>query len=412
MSTTIVIGANYGDEGKGLITDFEVARKGAKTVARFNGGAQAGHTVVRDGKRHVYGHLGAGTFAGAGTYLSSKFLVNPLQLEAELRTLKTLGHNPDVHAHPDARVTTIFDMAMNSIAELMRGNDRHGSCGMGINETVTRHAAGFEFTVSDLGNRERIEYALHRIQNVWVPERMDSMLMGKTVSITALKPFMDIMHLPLHVIADQLHRAAFGLMPYAPPLREAAVLEGAQGLMLDEFLGDFPHVTRSMTGLPYALMCASELGIKSVQPVYVTRGYLTRHGAGHLDAENVHFNCDTKAFPADSTNVLNKWQGGLRYAPLDIIGLKRFIWNDVDRAEVIGQMYDIEIKTPTIAVTCLDQLDENIVVRDSVDYFMVSNHIKSAELPRLLEKRLELRVSHVSRGPEAKDVTFNDFEVQ
>ena len=78
IPATVVIGANFGDEGKGLITDFETRRQDAQLVARFNGGAQAGHTVVTDaGQRHVFGHISAGTFAGASTYLASTFIVNP-----------------------------------------------------------------------------------------------------------------------------------------------------------------------------------------------------------------------------------------------------------------------------------------------------------------------------------------------
>ena len=74
--STVVIGANFGDEGKGLITDFEVRRTKARVVSRFNGGAQAGHTVHMGDKRHVFGHISSGAFAGAFTYLSSDFLVN------------------------------------------------------------------------------------------------------------------------------------------------------------------------------------------------------------------------------------------------------------------------------------------------------------------------------------------------
>ena len=65
MTAQVIIGANYGDEGKGLISDYLVDREQAKIVIRFNGGAQAGHTVVTlDGKRHVFKHFGSGTFQG------------------------------------------------------------------------------------------------------------------------------------------------------------------------------------------------------------------------------------------------------------------------------------------------------------------------------------------------------------
>ena len=71
---TAIIGANYGDEGKGLLTDYYAAKSKHSVVVRFNGGPQAGHTVVTpEGKRHVFSHYGSGTLAGAQTFLSKHF---------------------------------------------------------------------------------------------------------------------------------------------------------------------------------------------------------------------------------------------------------------------------------------------------------------------------------------------------
>ena len=90
MKISVVIGANYGDEGKGLATDY-LASQGTKSlVVRFNGGAQAGHTVVTpDGCRHVFHHFGSGVFAEADTFLSKFFIVNPILFRTEFE--ETLG---------------------------------------------------------------------------------------------------------------------------------------------------------------------------------------------------------------------------------------------------------------------------------------------------------------------------------
>jgi len=68
-TVTAVIGANFGDEGKGLMTDVLASRAPSRTlVVRANGGAQAGHTVVTpEGRRHVFGHVGSGALCGAPT---------------------------------------------------------------------------------------------------------------------------------------------------------------------------------------------------------------------------------------------------------------------------------------------------------------------------------------------------------
>ena len=64
----VVIGANFGDEGKGLMTDYFASKSNKSLVVRFNGGGQAGHTVTtKDGRRHVFHHFGSGIFAGADT---------------------------------------------------------------------------------------------------------------------------------------------------------------------------------------------------------------------------------------------------------------------------------------------------------------------------------------------------------
>ena len=82
----VVIGANYGDEGKGLMTDYFSAALKDAIVVRFNGGGQAGHTVTtEDGKRHVFGNICSGSFVGLPSYFSSYFVVNPITFNKENR---------------------------------------------------------------------------------------------------------------------------------------------------------------------------------------------------------------------------------------------------------------------------------------------------------------------------------------
>ena len=88
----VVIGANFGDEGKGLMTDYfckRLSESGSVLNIRFNGGAQAGHTVVvptlGQQKRHVFSHFGAGSFVnGTDTYLSGNFILNPMKKRFKL----------------------------------------------------------------------------------------------------------------------------------------------------------------------------------------------------------------------------------------------------------------------------------------------------------------------------------------
>ena len=127
MKAIAVIGANWGDEGKGLMTDYHSDEN--TLVIRFNGGPQAGHTVHRWPLRHEFHHFGAGTLAGASTFLSKHFLNNPVLYFEELKILHAKDFEPAVFVHPDGLVTTPWDMMINQMIEEHRGTARHGSCG-------------------------------------------------------------------------------------------------------------------------------------------------------------------------------------------------------------------------------------------------------------------------------------------
>jgi adenylosuccinate synthase len=163
MRATAVIGAAFGDEGKGLLTDHYVSELRAHgrrpIVCRFNGGANAGHTVVRGAKRHVFSHFGAGSLLEAETYLSEFFVANPLLWQKEWRQLVELGVEPVVYLDRQAPLTVPYDIMINQFAEEHRGNHRHGSCGIGIHETVVRNES-VEFSrepqSSNIPRRSRI----------------------------------------------------------------------------------------------------------------------------------------------------------------------------------------------------------------------------------------------------------------
>ena len=98
----VVIGANFGDEGKGLMTDYFAAQSvGSCLVVLHNGGAQRGHTVVTpEGFRHVFHHFGCGTFAGADTYCAEEFVVNPALFREEYEKLAKHGHIHNFYINP------------------------------------------------------------------------------------------------------------------------------------------------------------------------------------------------------------------------------------------------------------------------------------------------------------------------
>jgi adenylosuccinate synthase len=313
-----VIGANYGDEGKGLMTDYLVAREGAQVVIRFNGGAQAGHTVVtpdRYPKRHVFSHFGSGTFAGAATYLSEFFVVNPILFCAEHRMLKDKIKIPlSVLVDPNCMVTTPIEMLLNQAVEKARGNDAHGSCGVGFNETIERDMV-FPLRVSTLfSDAFDVHMWLEGVMKYYVPARCATL---------GIEPFtLEDRHVSGFIHAMAKFREHAWVYPLEYLRGKKIVFEGAQGLGLDQDNhDDFPHLTRSNTGIKNVYFLAKELGISELEAVYVTRSYLTRHGNGPLRAPAIEPQ-------EDDTNLPHPWQGAIRFAELDPKALRaRIMWD-------------------------------------------------------------------------------------
>lgn len=356
MEAAVVIGANYGDEGKGLITDYLVSLDSSNTlVIRFNGGAQAGHTVQRpNGLRHVFGHFSSGTFAGAETYLSDFFIANPALFVQELEKLKSCGFSPKVTIHPDAIITTPYDMYVNQMFENSQGKNRHGSCGVGISETIERNLqTKFQLTVKDLFDQEKFKKKLLKIRDEWLELRLNQLIKKKlTQDEIALIFSTEIFEYFLENIQTFLAYCDIADYRYLEKW-DRLIFEGAQGLLLDQGHKNFPHVTRSNTGLQNVSTIANLNNISHLDVHYVTRCYLTRHGAGPLPDEFPF--CPCSDFN-DDTNIPHKFQGTLRFAPLNIDQLNLEITADLNK---LPKQIS---KKVTLAVTCLDQFEEKITV--------------------------------------------------
>jgi adenylosuccinate synthase len=309
MKAAVVIGANYGDEGKGLITDYLASLDSADTlVIRFNGGAQAGHTVQRpNGLRHVFSHFSSGTFAGAQTYLSDFFIANPILFTQELEKLKSCGFSPKVTIHPKARITTPYDMYINQRFENFQGENRHGSCGVGMSETIERNLhTRFQLTINDLFDQKKLHKTLLRIRDEWLEWRL-----GQLIPIKLMRAEREVIFSEAifeHFLENiQTFLADCDVADYAYLGKwDRCIFEGAQGLLLDQGHKNFPHVTRSHTGLQNVSIIASLTSISHFDIYYVTRCYLTRHGAGPLPHECL--SCPCPHFK-DETNIPHKFQG-------------------------------------------------------------------------------------------------------
>lgn len=299
MRARAILGASFGDEGKGLMTDF-LARQGAGMVVRHSGGANAGHTVVTpEGQRHVFSHVGAGAFSGVPTFLSQFFVLNPLMFFPEMEKLINLGLRPQVYAHPSCKVTTFADMMINQQLEISRGSARHGSVGLGMSETINRSKVpALDIRMSDIWNRVDLRKRLQEICGKYSEFRTGKKIANPGDMIEAFVRRCE-------VFAGLIH--PLGMQQCKDP-----IFEGAQGLLLDQGRKEYwPHLTRSNTGMRNIRVLMQQAGITEIDAYYCSRTYLTRHGAGPLPGE------DTKMRYEDNTNLPHEFQGDLRFAPLD-----------------------------------------------------------------------------------------------
>lgn len=106
MANKAVIGLGFGDEGKGLFTDYLCSQSANPLVVRFSGGQQAGHTVVRDGIRHVFSNFCAGALQGAPSYFSKFCTIDPIGIVNELTVLLDKGVEPLLFIDTNCPVTT------------------------------------------------------------------------------------------------------------------------------------------------------------------------------------------------------------------------------------------------------------------------------------------------------------------
>jgi len=340
---SVVIGANYGDEGKGLVTDY-LASRDAPTdtqVIRFNGGAQAGHTVVTpEGHRHVFHHFGSGTLAGASTFLSEYFALSPIFFRREWGDLA--AYHPRVSAHFNAPLTTPWDLMLNqAVAWQGRTRGEQGSCGMGFHETMKRHARWpgmLNLNVTLYSHRRKaLKENLDSVRRLYYVPRFEEL--GR------LPPTAFYDDAILDRYAEDVEFMLERILPcWGAGWNPSTIYEGAQGLLLDQDYGTFPYVTHSHTGIRNAL----KLETSPLKIYYVTRCYLTRHGTGPLPHEG-----KLRPITRDTTNVYNEYQGQLRYAPLDLNALVGRIEQDLQR----GRHRDHKAH---LVVTCLDQIPDGV----------------------------------------------------
>ena len=325
MRSIAVIGKNFGDEGKGLATASLSRVLGKPLIIKHHGGAQAGHTVedAEVAWRFVHHQIGAGAEYGAPTLFAEHYMPDLYQLGKEVADFTRLfGFVPLLYSEKTARVTTIDDVLLNMGAEAARGDARHGSCGMGIDECVQRNRAGYGLSIEEVAacNAAELLQRLREVRTRYTKER------AAALGIERENPYFELLEndtVLQNYVAEV--KANIGLLTLVDANRdwlsqfEHLIFESGQGLLLDEDYEAYaPHLTSSKTGMHNPARFLEKRDLTLDEAIYVTRSYVTRHGEGPLPCETERDKLH--GVEVDLTNQPNEWQGTLRYARHESMG--------------------------------------------------------------------------------------------
>jgi adenylosuccinate synthase len=281
MAIRVVVGAQWGDEGKGKIVDL--LSKDADYVVRYQGGANAGHTLEFDDKKIVLHLIPSGIFNGDATcVIGNGVVIDPLALLEEIQEVEAIGGDLKnrLKISSSAHVILPYHQLLDQVKEEHRGDDAIGTTGRGIGPAYVSKVSRVGIRMSDLFH----------------PEALRKKVQDNIADINEALQYV-YKHDPIEAepIIEELLEAADTLRPYitntsallhdAIENEEEILLEGAQGSLLDVDHGTYPFVTSSCPTSGGACT-GSAIPPTAIDKVMgITKAYCTRVGNGPFPTE-------------------------------------------------------------------------------------------------------------------------------
>ncbi|MBP3966867.1 adenylosuccinate synthase [Paenibacillus lignilyticus] len=288
MSTVVVVGTQWGDEGKGKITDF--LADGADVVARYQGGNNAGHTIMIGNKKYKLTMIPSGIFnENKVCVIGNGMVINPSALIDEINYIHDNGFSSENLKISDrAHLIMPYHLVLDGLEEERKGDNKIGTTRKGIGPCYMDKAARNGIRVADLLDAEEFEAKLRRmiveknqvIEQVYNGEKLDAdaILAEYLGYAETLRPYVTDTSVVLNDAIDAGKRILF---------------EGAQGVMLDIDQGTYPYVTSS-NPTAGGVCIGSGVGPSKIQQVIgVAKAYTTRVGDG--------------PFPTELNNEIGDW---------------------------------------------------------------------------------------------------------
>ena len=280
MSTVVVVGTQWGDEGKGKITDF--LAESADVVARYQGGNNAGHTILIDDKKYKLSLIPSGVFYKEKTcVIGNGMVINPAALIEEINYIHENGFDTKNLVISDrAHVIMPYHMLLDALEEDRKGPNKIGTTRKGIGPCYMDKAARNGIRISDLMDAEEFEARLRQlmeeknqvITQVYGAEALDveEILTQYLGYAEVLRNYVTDTSVVLNDAIDADSRVLF---------------EGAQGVMLDIDQGTYPFVTSSNPSAGGVCIGSGVGPSKIKQVIGVAKAYTTRVGDGPFPTE-------------------------------------------------------------------------------------------------------------------------------
>lgn len=283
MSGIVVVGAQWGDEGKGKIVDVFAAK--ADMVVRYQGGANAGHTLVVDGKKTVLHLIPSGILHPEKTcVIGSGVVIDPEGICKEITNLKTAGYlqNPKQLLISDSCTLILpYHKALDAAREKALSDKKIGTTGKGIGPAYEDRSARRALVFGDLFDQEAAKQKLV----LALAEKnalLEKVYGEKTFSVDVM---MDFLHKMAEELGPYRSKDISALVHKQLKTGRRVLFEGAQGTLLDILHGTYPYVTSSSTVAGSACTGVGIGPTAITQVLGIFKAYTTRVGSGPMPTE-------------------------------------------------------------------------------------------------------------------------------
>ncbi len=373
MPITVVVGAQWGDEGKGKVVDYLTEK--ASLVVRFQGGNNAGHTVIVDGKKTALRLIPSGILRpDTRCLLASGVVLDPWGFKSEVELLRENGIevNPErLGIASEVSLVLPYHIKIDQSREIRKGKKKIGTTGKGIGPCYEDVSSRVGIRLGDLKNLELLQ------------EKIERNVKNKSAYLNKV---LEVQDFDFSNLFEELKDVSEFILPFitdvslevdsAQKQNKFIMFEGAQGTLLDVDHGTTPFVTSSHTIAGYAAVSAG-IGPQKIDHIIgIAKAYCTRVGSGPFPSED--FDSD-----GDTLREVGKEFGTVTGRP------RRCGWFDVVAMRKAVRINGID----SLVVTKLDVLDSFEKIKVLTSYELDGKEIK--EMPSTADELLRVKQNYI-----------------